>query len=309
MDKVSLVVQPRDVTGSRAAKRLRKSGLIPGVLYGHGKDATLIAVDPHDAARRAHHRAPARTPSSTSRSRATSAPTRPSSRSIAARPPSRATSPTSTCRRSAWTRPSRPPSAVRFEGEAEGVKAGGMLDESIREVTVKGIVTGIPEHLVLDISALDMDDTAKVSDLVVPEGIEILDDPDEVLCSVLPPRRSRSRRRRGRGGRRGRRCGRARDRRQAGRRGRGLIGPLSGPPDASASWRSSARSTSVEYLIVGLGNPGPAYEGTRTTSATGSSRSWRAGTASRAPGAGSTAAWPKGSSAAAPCSCCSPPRS
>ena len=47
MDNVSIVVHKRDVTGSRAARRLRKSGLIPGVLYGHGKDAVLIAVEPH----------------------------------------------------------------------------------------------------------------------------------------------------------------------------------------------------------------------------------------------------------------------
>jgi large subunit ribosomal protein L25 len=79
--------------------------------------------------------------------------------------------------------------SVRFEGEAKGVKAGGMLDESTREVTVKGVVTAIPEHLVLDISELDMNETLKVSDLQVPEGIEVLDDPDEVLCSVLPPRK------------------------------------------------------------------------------------------------------------------------
>ena len=64
-----------------------------------------------------------------------------------------------------------------------------MLDESTREVTIKALVTAIPEHLVLDISELDMNETAKVSDLQVPEGIEILDDPDEVLCSVLPPRK------------------------------------------------------------------------------------------------------------------------
>jgi large subunit ribosomal protein L25 len=64
-----------------------------------------------------------------------------------------------------------------------------MLDESTREVTIKGVVTAIPEHLVLDIAELDINDTAKVSDLLVPEGIEVLDDPDEVLCSVLPPRK------------------------------------------------------------------------------------------------------------------------
>ena len=80
--------------------------------------------------------------------------------------------------------------AIRFEGEAKGVKSGGMLDESTREVTVKGVVTAIPEHLVLDISELDMNETLKVSDLVVPEGIEIMADDDEVLCSVLPPRKA-----------------------------------------------------------------------------------------------------------------------
>ena len=79
--------------------------------------------------------------------------------------------------------------AVSFEGEAKGVKAGGMLDESTREVTVKGLVTAIPEHLVLDISEMDINDTAKVGDLVVPEGLEIVDDPEQVLCSVLPPRK------------------------------------------------------------------------------------------------------------------------
>jgi large subunit ribosomal protein L25 len=79
--------------------------------------------------------------------------------------------------------------SVHFEGEAKGVKAGGMLDESTREVTVKGLVTAIPEHLVVDVSGLDMNETLQVADLVVPEGIEVMADPEEVLCSVLPPRK------------------------------------------------------------------------------------------------------------------------
>jgi large subunit ribosomal protein L25 len=79
--------------------------------------------------------------------------------------------------------------AIHFVGEAKGVKAGGMLDEAVREVTVKGVVTAIPEHLVMDISELDMNETLKVADLQVPEGIEVLADPEDVLCSVLPPRK------------------------------------------------------------------------------------------------------------------------
>ncbi len=113
---------------------------------------------------------------------------------------------------------------VHFEGEAKGVKAGGMLDESTREVTVKGLVTAIPEHLVMDISELDMNETLKVSDLVVPEGIEIVNDPDEVLCSVLPPRKVEAEE--GVEGEEAAEAGGAAepaDRGQEGRRGRGLI--------------------------------------------------------------------------------------
>ena len=80
--------------------------------------------------------------------------------------------------------------AVRFEGTSKGVKMGGMLDEVTREVTVKGVVTSIPEHLVLDITDLGLGDAGHVADLQVPEGLEILDEPDTVLCSVLVPRKA-----------------------------------------------------------------------------------------------------------------------
>jgi large subunit ribosomal protein L25 len=77
---------------------------------------------------------------------------------------------------------------VHFEGESVGVKAGGVLDETLREVTVKGRVTDIPEHLVLDIAGLEIGDTGKVSDLQVPDTIVIMADADDVLCTILAPR-------------------------------------------------------------------------------------------------------------------------
>ena len=187
MDKVSIVVQPRDVTGSRAARRLRRAGLIPGVLYGHGKEATMIAIDPH-ALRAAlstgagthavlaitvegHKRAHNAIIKEMELDRVKSTLTHIDLQEIRLDETIETTV------------------AVSFEGEAQGVKAGGVLDESTREVTVKGLVTAIPEHLVLDISEMDINDTAKVGDLVVPEGLEIVDDLEQVLCSVLPPRK------------------------------------------------------------------------------------------------------------------------
>ena len=187
MDKVSIVVQPRAVTGSRAARRLRKAGLIPGVLYGHGKEATVIAVDPHalraalstgagthavleitvEGHKGAHHAII----KEMELDRVKSTLTHLDLQEIRLDETIETTV------------------TVSFEGEAKGVLAGGMLDESTREVAVRGLVTAIPEHLVLDISEMDVNDTAKVGDLVVPEGLEIIDDPEQVLCSVLPPRK------------------------------------------------------------------------------------------------------------------------
>lgn len=187
MDNVSIVVHKRDVTGTRASKRLRRSGLIPGVLYGHGKDAVLIAVEPHvlrdalttsagthavlDVTFEGQKRGHKAIVKELELDRVKNNVIHVDLQEIRL---------DETIETSI---------AIRFEGEAKGVKAGGVLDESTREVTIKGLVTAIPEHLVLDISDLDMNETAKVSDLQAPEGIEILDDPDEVLCSVLPPRK------------------------------------------------------------------------------------------------------------------------
>jgi len=186
MEKVTLVVQPRDLTGSRNARRLRKSGLIPGVLYGHGKEATAFAVDPHalrpvlvgggthavlSVTVEGHSKAHNAIVKELELDRVKSTVTHIDLQEIRLDETIETTV------------------AVSFEGEAIGLKSGGMLDESTREVTIKGLVTAIPERLVLDISAMDINDTAKVGDLVVPEGIEVMNDPEEVLCSLLPPRK------------------------------------------------------------------------------------------------------------------------
>lgn len=188
MDNVDIVVQKRDVTGSRASRRMRKAGLIPGVLYGHGKDAVLIAVEPHllrealsteagthavlnvtfEGQKRGHKAIV----KEMTLDRVKSTVIHVDLQEIRLDETIETTV------------------AVRFEGESVGVKAGGMLEEAVREVSVKGVVTAIPEHLVMDITALEVGSTLKVADLEVPEGIEVLDDPEAVLCSVLAPRKA-----------------------------------------------------------------------------------------------------------------------
>ncbi len=187
MDNVSIVVHKRDVTGTRAAKRLRKSGLIPGILYGHGKAATAIAVEPHvlrealgtsagthavlDVTLEGQKRGHKAIVKELELDRVKQSVIHVDLQEIR------------------LDETIETQVAIHFEGESKGVKAGGLLEETVREVTVKGVVTEIPEHLVMDITDLEMNATLKVADLQVPDGIEVLDDPEDVLCSVLPPRK------------------------------------------------------------------------------------------------------------------------
>jgi large subunit ribosomal protein L25 len=188
MDNVSIVVQPRDAIGSRAARRLRKAGLIPGVIYGHGQAATPIAIEPHVM----------REAISTSAGvhavlEITVEGKRGKRRAIIKEVELHPTKSTAThvdLQEIRLDETIESVVAVRFEGESKGVKVGGVLDESLREVTVKGRVTDIPEHLVLDITNLDVNETARVADLQVPDAVVVLSDPDQVLCSVLAPRKA-----------------------------------------------------------------------------------------------------------------------
>ncbi|HET6494482.1 MAG TPA: 50S ribosomal protein L25 [Thermoleophilia bacterium] len=187
MEKVSIVVQSRDVTGSSAARRLRKSGRIPGVLYGHGKEATMVAVEPHVM------RAALSTSAGTHAVLGVTIEGTKGTRTAIIKEftlhPTRGTATHFDMQEIRLDEVIESIVAVRFEGEAIGTKAGGVLDESLREVTVKGLPTDIPQYLVLDISGLDINDTAKVADLVVPENVVVMADPEQVLCSVLPPRK------------------------------------------------------------------------------------------------------------------------
>jgi large subunit ribosomal protein L25 len=76
---------------------------------------------------------------------------------------------------------------VVLSGEAPGVKVGGVLQHSIREVTVKSLPALLPDSLGIDVGALEIGDSLHVSDLPVTEGVEIMDDLEEILVSVVPP--------------------------------------------------------------------------------------------------------------------------
>ena len=81
---------------------------------------------------------------------------------------------------------------VRIEtvGVPAGVEVkGGVLDHTMREVKIRCLPTAIPEKIQIDVSALDIGDSLKVSNLIPPEKMAVVDDPEKIIAIVIPPSR------------------------------------------------------------------------------------------------------------------------
>jgi large subunit ribosomal protein L25 len=78
---------------------------------------------------------------------------------------------------------------VQLVGESPGAKEGGVLTQVTREINVEALPGSIPEHLDADVSSLGIGDALRLADLQAPEGVTLLDDPEEtVLATVNAPR-------------------------------------------------------------------------------------------------------------------------
>jgi large subunit ribosomal protein L25 len=74
-------------------------------------------------------------------------------------------------------------------GTPEGVRlSGGVLDQVMREVSVRVDPGNIPNHIDVDVSNVPLGHSLHISDLVVPEGVEVLDAPEETVVVVATPR-------------------------------------------------------------------------------------------------------------------------
>jgi large subunit ribosomal protein L25 len=76
---------------------------------------------------------------------------------------------------------------VRVEGEAPGVKDGGVLDQPTFQVEVEALPSDLPPELVVDVSGLGIGDSVKVSDITPPAGVTIRTDPDTTIAVISTP--------------------------------------------------------------------------------------------------------------------------
>jgi large subunit ribosomal protein L25 len=79
------------------------------------------------------------------------------------------------------------PVAVHVEGteEAPGVKEGGVLDQVTHELNIEALPTDIPEAIVVDVSTMEIAATMQLSELDPPPGVTFLDNPEETIIATI----------------------------------------------------------------------------------------------------------------------------
>jgi large subunit ribosomal protein L25 len=186
MEQLVIEAQRREETGDGPARRLRAQGLLPGVVYGRGYETTPVAVSARALLEALHS-------GGTNVLVDLRVPDLPHSGSVAAR-----------IRQIQRDPVKHQPLHVDFQwvslrekmtvlvpvvttGEAPGVQAGGVVDLALHEVEVECLPTAIPEHLVIDLSGMEICDSRNVSDLQVPEGVRLLTPEEETVVSIVPP--------------------------------------------------------------------------------------------------------------------------
>ena len=187
-ERVKLEVQARERTGSRESRRLRREGLIPGVLYGRGKAPHVIYV-PERELRKALT-GPAGTHAILDVTLDGQKSAHASILKEAQQDPVRGRLLHVDLQEVRLDEAIQAQVVVELVGEPQGVTEGGVLSQVVREINVEALPLEVPDHLDLDVSGMAIGDTLRLSDLPPREGVAYLDDPEEtVLATVTMPTR------------------------------------------------------------------------------------------------------------------------
>ncbi|MDQ3860792.1 MAG: 50S ribosomal protein L25 [Actinomycetota bacterium] len=186
-DNISLEARAREGRGKNDARRLRAQGMVPAVLYGDGGGAgsTVLAIpakvvdytlqhvgdnalydlklgDQDDATVRVVD--VQRNPVSGRLVHVDLAPVNMRERIVIT-----------------------VPLTVAGADDSPGVTEGGVLDQVAYELEVESLPGDIPQGLTLDVSGLQIGDNLTLADVELPEGVELISDPEEVAATVTPP--------------------------------------------------------------------------------------------------------------------------
>src|SRR5918996_2984919 len=184
MGTASLTATPRSDVGKGAARKLRSTARIPGVIYGHHREAQSLAIDARELEKLLGQIAPGTTVVELNLGGRVS---RTLIREIQRHPFKRQVLHIDFQELVAGEKITVNIPIV-LVGTAAGVKDGGTVEEVTREVEVEVDPANIPSHFEIDISHLGINDSVHVSDIKIPEGIELLEDLEATVAVVAPPR-------------------------------------------------------------------------------------------------------------------------
>ncbi len=184
MQRLRLDVNTRESTGKGPARRMRVAGEVPAVLYGTGIEPVSLRIDRRQLERVIHGGANAlidlQGPDSVKGKLVL---LKELQREPVKRTPIHVDLlAIDTSKKLHVSVP------VHVTGKCKGVELGGVLEPIMREVEVNVLPLNIPDSFDVDVTDLDIGQAVHVSDLVAPEGVEIVADETAVLVHVVTPR-------------------------------------------------------------------------------------------------------------------------
>ena len=184
MQQIKLEAQKREAAGKGAARGMRRAGNLPGVLYGRKNEVIPIQIDARgfqDFLQNYGENA------FINLEIADHGIENVMVKEIQRDPVSNQPLHTDLLRIS-MDEPITSAVPITLVGSAPGIQEGGILEFPHRQLTLHCLPTLLPEEIEVDINELGIDDRLSVDDVSIPEGIEVLDDPNTRIVAVVPPR-------------------------------------------------------------------------------------------------------------------------
>jgi large subunit ribosomal protein L25 len=172
-----LNVEIRSERGTREARRLRREGKVPAVLYGHGEKTLSLAVGGEDltSAVRRHARLVELRGGANDSALI---------RELQWDPFGLEVLHVDFTRVSADERIEVKVS-IELKGDAPGTHEGGVLEHLLHDLPIECLATKIPEKITVRVNTLKVGDKITIAELQVPEGVKVLAEPDEIVVQCV----------------------------------------------------------------------------------------------------------------------------
>jgi large subunit ribosomal protein L25 len=187
MAEISLEVTRREQTGKEIAKKLRRDGKVPAVVYGGHKEPVAITVDRKAVSELIQKSEHGIRSVFLLKMAGTDQQRHAMIKEVTIDPISRKMEHIDFVR-VVMDEKIKVTVPVHLNGTAMGVKEGGILDWQVRELHIETLPTSIPDAIEVDVTKLGGHDYLRVKDLQLPEGVKVLDDSERVVVGVTHAR-------------------------------------------------------------------------------------------------------------------------